>query len=127
MTNLVPDDLLSSPSDSTYEPRRVLDEVAAELVRKTGGSVGGEVRTDYPYGDKVQHRFSLCAIRTNYKYNLFEVEHQIDEYPVTLVGPGQSDVQHLIKNRGELEQAIARIFAAPGTRKLIYQLAQMDT
>ncbi len=126
MTNLVPDDLLSSPDDSTYEPRHVLDELAAELAAKTDQRVLGEVRTDYPRAEVVRHQFSLRSLATNYRYDLFDVYHGIHEYPVRLRGPVQIDGPSEIANREQFERALAHIFAAPATRKLIKQLARMD-
>jgi hypothetical protein len=127
MTDLVPNDLLSptSDSDSDYEARSLLAALAEELERKTNGAIRGEVQTSYPPGQRIRHQFSLRASSSGYAYDLFDIVHGIDEYPATLRGPGQANEPY-ISDREELEQAIARIFAAPGTRKLIKQLAQMN-
>jgi hypothetical protein len=124
MTDLVPDDLLSSTSDSVYDARSLLDALADELERKTNGAIRGEVQTSYPPGQRIRHQFSMRASSSGYAYDLFDIVHGIEEYPATLRGPGQSDVKP-IDSRDHLEQEIARIFAAPATRKLIKQLVQM--
>jgi hypothetical protein len=121
MTDLIPDDLLEPSHDSDYDARRLLEEAAEQLTKKTSGLVEGRVHTEYPRGETIDHQFLLVDMVRSYRYHLFSVTHGIDEYPLTIVGPGQGERQ-TCDSAGDFERALRDIFKALRTRKLINQL-----
>jgi hypothetical protein len=124
MTNFLPNDVLDKADDGDYEPRHLLDQVAAEVLEKTDNQLYGEVRTRYPYGQKVEHQFYFVAgAAQRYSYLLFSVSHTIDEYPLTIDGPGQGE-RHECSNRAEFESVLRTIFHSSRTHKLINQLVK---
>lgn len=123
MTDFLPEDLLTSTDDGEYEPRRLLDSIAAEFDGKTGGSLLGEVNTRYPQSQTVEHQFYLVTPIPRYSYLLFSVTHGIDGYPVTIDGPGQGQ-QQVCEDRAELEAALQTTFKEQRVRKLVNQLVR---
>lgn len=124
MSDFLPNDLLSSDRTDEYEARRLLDEIAEELAEKTDQQLVGEVRTRYPQSQTVEHEFYLVVPASrHYSYRLFAATHGIDEYPVTILGPGQGE-QHGCDDSSALRATLRDIFGSGRTRKIVNQLIQ---
>lgn len=121
MSDFLPNDLLSSDSSDEYEARRLLDEIAEELAEKTNQRLIGEVHTRYPQSQAVEHQFYVVVPTPRYSYLLFSATHGIDEYPVTIRGPGQGE-HRSCDDSGALKQALRDTFSAAPTRRIINQL-----
>jgi hypothetical protein len=92
-------------------------------LEKTDNQLYGEVRTRYPQSQLVEHQFYFITRMRPYSYLLFSVKHTIDEYPLTVIGPGQGE-QHECNDRDQFESVLRDIFGSSRTRKLINQLVK---
>lgn len=122
MSGLLPSNLLSDDGESEYESRRLLEELGDELESATAGRICGEVRTSYPHRQQVEHMFSLRAVRTNYRYDLFWLTHSLDEFPLQLRGPWHDEAR--CDSLEELRDQVHAMFGDVRVRRLINQLAR---
>jgi len=90
MTSLWPDDLVATQDLNV--PVHVLREQAAELTRLTDGKIVGFVST-YPVNETFVHSFSLqCPALDDYSFKLFDVQHPLDAYPVSIIVPNERNL-----------------------------------
>jgi len=126
MPSLWPDDIAAV--DATVQPVQVLREQADLLGQITRGRVTGVVRT-YPSGESFIHAFYLaCPELDDYTFKLFDVNHRLDGYPVTIVTPNnprldpQSFDETHCRNQVEFETRLKDVLSSGRTKQIVKAL-----
>jgi hypothetical protein len=103
-------------------PVAILREQAALLGTKTKNLVEARVTTE-PHGNAFLHRFDLVAPPLdNYTYNLFNVRHGIDFYPIQVWGEEKK-----LDSEEEFLNWLGEKLSAESTKRVIRNLvAQMS-
>jgi hypothetical protein len=109
----------SNIADSNLVPPiSILKEQAALLGEKTRELVKGEVVTQTT-GNLFIHSFNLVAPTLSYRYELFQVTHVVNFYPLT--------IRHLnnviqAKSEAEFKDKLKEIFSAQHTLNTIHSI-----
>lgn len=127
MPSLWPDDIVAV--STAVQPVHILREQAAHLGEMTKGLVTGLVNT-YASGESFIHTFSLiCPSLDNYTFKLFDVNHRIDTYPVTIVVPidpanysGPSFQEISCQNEEAFAEQLRNVLATPRVKKFVKAL-----
>ena len=73
-------------------PRDILEEQATQLKLQSGGLLNGRVVTSTSeYGEMLVHALIVRAPALEYSYQLLEIEHPADLFPVTVHAEDKSD------------------------------------
>ena len=99
-------------------PVTILKEQAALLGEKTRQLVKGEVVTQTT-GNLFVHYFYIAAPTLNYKFELFNVSHLVNFYPLTLT---YLNTVSQIKSEAEFKEKLKEIFAAPHTLNVVHSI-----
>jgi hypothetical protein len=128
MPSLWPDDIAAA-GDAAVQPVHILREQAAHLGQMTNGLVIGLVNT-YPSAENFIHTFSLlCPSLDNYTFKLFDVNHRLDGYPVTIIAPidaarspGPSFREIPCQNEREFADHLREVLASPRVKHVVKAL-----
>lgn len=121
---LIPDDILE-PLDASQQSviKPVLDEQAADLVRKVKGKLQAEVITRTAPGGKLEHSFYLRhPDHEDFRYLVFWIQHGLDDFPATLF----IDSLQEIRNEAELDEALRQIFGSIRFKRLIQAMLHIS-
>ena len=99
-------------------PITILKEQAALLGEKTRQLVKGEVATQTT-GNLFIHRFYIAAPTLNYKFELFNVSHLVNFYPLTLT---YLNTVSQIKSEAEFKEKLKEILSAPHTLNVVHSI-----
>ena len=99
-------------------PITILKEQAALLGEKTRQLVKGEVVTQTT-GNLFVHYFYIAAPTLNYKFELFNVSHLVNFYPLTLT---YLNTVSQIKSEAEFKEKLKEILAAPHTLNVVHSI-----
>jgi hypothetical protein len=84
-----PDDLFGAEAVTT--PLAIMKEQASELSRRSRSRLRGEVVTSVTDSNRIRQTFYLMVPSLdNYRYELFEIEHGVLPYPVTVISDASS-------------------------------------
>lgn len=122
--SLWPSDLVAPP---TRPPLTILREQANLLGQQTQQIVEGEVRTTAlgAQSDPVfRHEFILRApALDDYRYTLFDVEHGIEFYPLTVMHPLRNNTgTRQCNSEEEFVDALRGVFGHPETIRVVNAL-----
>jgi hypothetical protein len=98
-------------------PVTILKEQAALLGDKTRQLVTGEVQT-VASGTMFTHSFNITAPTLNYKFELFQISHGINFYPLTV----RSGFVATINSEDELKKKLREIFASQHTMNVVHSI-----
>ena len=111
--------------ESVRTPTNVLKEQAAALTEMTNGILRGRVWVSSK-GEAFNIGLSIVAPAiTNYVFEVVDVEHDIDIYPLTVIAAGERDEpKEFIKCQDEEEfmAALGRILGSERIRRVISSL-----
>ena len=115
MDDLWPSNIADS---NLVTPVSILKEQATLLGEKTKELVKGEVVT-HTTGNLFIHSFNLVAPTLSYRYELFQVTHHVNFYPLT--------IRHLnntiqAKSEAEFKDKLKEIFSALHTLNTIHSI-----
>lgn len=99
-------------------PVTILKEQAALLGEKTRQLVKGEVVTQTT-GSMLVHYFYIVAPTLNYRFELFNISHGVNFYPLTLTYLNSA---RPIKSEAEFKEKLKEIFAAQHTLNVVHSI-----
>ncbi len=99
-------------------PITILKEQAALLGEKTRQLVKGEVVTQTT-GNLFIHRFYIAAPTLSYRFELFNVSHLVNFYPMTLTSLNNASQ---LKSEDEFKEKLKEIFAAQHTLNVVHSI-----
>jgi hypothetical protein len=116
----MPDDLWPSNfADANFTtPATILKQQAALLGEKTKQLVTGQV-VPQTTGNLFVHSFYIAAPTLGYKYELFQVHHGINFYPLTFKYLNTSSQ---LRSEAELKDKLKEIFASEHTLNVVHSI-----
>ncbi|MGA3189411.1 MAG: hypothetical protein ABSF22_20090 [Bryobacteraceae bacterium] len=102
-------------------PKTILDEQAVLLTKATEGILAGVVEDETR---SRSFRYSLNVVvpaLNNYKYEILEVLHPLEIYPVRLLCE-RPKVDATIKSEEDFEDVIAKVLSSPEVRSVLSRL-----
>ena len=99
-------------------PITILKEQAALLGEKTKQLVKGEVVTQAT-GELLVHYFYIVAPTLNYRFELFNVQHHVNFYPLVMAYAHNS---YTLKTESEFKEKLKEIFAAQHTLNVVHSI-----
>ncbi|HLK22343.1 MAG TPA: hypothetical protein VKT81_25525 [Bryobacteraceae bacterium] len=105
-------------STEVRTPLSILREQAAALGPKTLNLVEAKVETRRSYGQSIVHSFQLVVpALDDYTYQLFEIEHGADLYPLTV-----KDEERTFGNEKQFTDWLQKELSSEKTKKLVSNL-----
>jgi hypothetical protein len=116
----MPDDLWPSniADANLITPVTILKQQAALLGEKTKQLVAGEVTTQTT-GNLFVHSFYIAAPTLGYKYELFQVHHSINFYPITFK---YLNTTTQLASEAEFKDKLKEILAAQHTLNVVHSI-----
>ena len=98
-------------------PRDILEEQATQLKLQSGGLLNGRVVTSTSeYGEMLVHALIVRAPALEYSYQLLEIEHPADLFPVTVHAEDKSDD---VNSMEKFKDKIREILRSERTKKIV--------
>jgi hypothetical protein len=113
--SLWPDDIGET---NLVTPVSIMREQAAALGPRTGNLVTADVRTR-SQGAVIVHAFFLEAPAMSYSYEVFEANHRISLYPVTVTFKGSV---HRCEDERSFREMLAQILRDDNTKRIVQSL-----